>query len=608
MKYYVLGPLKVAATNDDQIIIRAKRIRTVLAILLLHPSVIVSMDRMIDGVWPDEPPQSAVENIRTYIWHLRSLLHEAGSDGRLESHPGGYRLLSEPEELDMLRFNTLAAEGRRALHRGNPAGAAVLLEQAIGLWRGDALPELELGPAMRAKTAALDEQRRYAELDWINARLAVGEHAEMVPVLRQLTAERPLDEGLWRYLVVALYSMGRTAEALAAYAEARHNLVTELGLEPGPELRKVQVAILGGKEVAEVPLGGMTTALPGTRTVPRQLPASDPGFVGRRAALADVRKLAEEIRGQGTERKAVVTVSGPPGVGKSATAVAAATELRSGFPDGQVYVDLRGSTSGPLGAADALASVLDGFGLQPEAIPESVDRRRALYRSLIAERRMLILLDDAATTSQVTPLIPGNGQSLLLVTSSRRLAGLDADVRISLDPLTSEEAMCMLGRIAGRERICSEPTAAQSIVEACGRLPLPIRIAGARLAARPGHPLWMFAERLGMAEHVMDELTLDGLAMRDRLEASYLALDPSAQRCFRILGRLRPNAISALSVGELLQLAPHAADRELERLVHEGLLIPGIMHRSAPRYRIVSLLHVYARERLAEEGAGLCVA
>lgn len=607
MKYYVLGPLKVAA-NADQIIIRAKRLRTVLAILLLHPSAIVSMDRMIDGVWPAEPPQSAVENIRTYIWHLRSLLHEAGSDGRLESHPGGYRLLTEPEELDLLRFNTLAAEGRRALHRGNPAGAAVLLEQAIGLWRGDALPELELGPAIRAKAAALDEQRRYVELDWINARLALGEHAEMVAVLRQLTAERPLDEGLWRYLVVALYSMGRTAEALSAYAEARRNLVTELGLEPGPELRKVQVAILSGKEVAEVPLGGVTTGLQGTRTIPRQLPASDPGFVGRQAALADVRRLAEEIRFQGTERKAVVTMSGPPGVGKSATAVAAATALRSGFPDGQVYVDLRGSTGWPLGAADALASVLDGFGLQPEAIPEGMDRRRALYRSLIAERRMLILLDDAATTSQVTPLIPGNGQSLLLVTSSRRLAGVDADVRISLEPLSSEEAMCMLGQIAGRERVCSEPAAAQSIVEACGRLPLAIRIAGARLAARPEHPLWMFGERLCMEDHVMDELTLDGLAMRDRLDAGYLALDPSAQRCFRILGRLGLNTITAVSVGELLQLPPHAADRELERLVHEGLLIPGIMHRSAPRYHMIGLLHVYARERLAAEGADLRVA
>jgi DNA-binding SARP family transcriptional activator len=607
VKFYVLGPLRVA-TDAGPIIIRAKRLRAVLAILLLHPSVIVSMDRIIEGVWPGRRPRSAVENIRTYIWQLRSLLSGAGADGRLESHAGGYRLAAEPEELDLLRFTTLASDGRKALRRGNFAAAAVMLEQAMDLWRGDTLPDLELGPAIRVKTDALDEQRRCLELDWISARLALGEHAEIVAVLRELTAERPLDESLWRLLVVTLYSMGRTAEALSAYGEARHHLVSELGIEPGPELQKVQSAILQGREVPDVPLPGGATGLPGPGTTPHQLPAGDPDLVGRQSAVQDVRRLVGRIGSHGVERRAVVTVSGPPGVGKSATAIAAAAAVLPDFPDGQLYVDLRGSTDRPLGPADALASVLDGFGLQPSALPESVDRRRTLYRSLLAERRMLILLDDAVATSQVAPLVPGHGHNLLMVTSPRRLAGIDADVRISLEPLSSGEAMRMLGDIAGHQRVCGEPAAARSIVESCGRLPLAIRIAGDRLAARPDHPLWMFANRLHTEHPLIDELNLDGLAVRARFDASYHGLDPSTRRCFRVLGGLEPNSITAASLGEVLRVTPNAADRELERLVHEGLLIPTVVDHSSPRYRMPSLLHEYASERLAREGVELSAA
>jgi DNA-binding SARP family transcriptional activator len=607
VKFYVLGPLKVA-TNTGPVIVKGKRLRAVLGILLLHPSAIVSMDRIIDGVWPKDPPKSAVENIRTYIWQLRSHLRNADGSGRLESHPAGYRLLVEPEELDLLRFAALATDGRQALHRGNTAEAAVMLEQAMSLWRGDALPELDLGPAIRAKTDALNEQRRQVELDWIRARLALGEHAEMVALLRELTAGRPLDEDLWRYLVVTLYASGRTAEALSAYARARRNLVDELGLEPGPELHRVHAAILGGKEVPEIPLHGVAARPRRTGTIPRQLPASDPGFVGRDEVTASVRGLVEESRIRGVDRRAVVMLSGPPGVGKSATAIAAGAAVRAEFPDGQLYVDLRGSTDTPLGAADGLASVLDGFGLGPEAIPESMDRRRVLYRSLLAERRMLILLDDAATASQVVPLVPGHGQSLLVVTSTRRLAGVDADVRISLEPLSGEEAVRMIGEIAGHERVRREPTAAKNIVDACGRLPLAIRIVGARLAARPEHPFSAFQERLRREDRIIDELALDNLAMRTRLDASYRALDPSARRCFRALGRLGPNSITAAGLAGLLGLPSHAADRELERLVHEGLLLPGIVQHSSPRYRMPRLLHIYAREQLAPEGTDLRVA
>lgn len=605
MEFGILGPLSVAS-GSGPVVIGAKRLRSVLAILLLHPSVTVSMDRLIDGVWPERPPRSAVENIRTYVWQLRCLLDEAGDEGRLESRPGSYRLLAELEELDLLRFTTLVADGRRALQRGSAREAAVLLERAARLWRGDALSELELGPAMRAKTAALDEERRAVELEWISSRLAIGDYAQMAAVLRQLTIERPLDEGLWRYLVVSLYSMGRAAEALSAYAEARSYLVSELGIEPGPELQKAQAAILAGEEIPNVPHGRGADLLAPTM-IPRQLPAVDPGFIGRDEAISEICELAGTVQSDAA-RRGVATISGPPGVGKTATAVAAATSASQDFPDGQLFVDLRGSSDWPLSPADALARVLDGFGLRPSVIPDTMDRRHALYRSLLAERKMLILLDDAGSGSQVEPLIPGQGPSLLIVTSPRLLAGTAADVRINLAPLTSADAIRMLGQLIGQDRVDSERPAALDIVDACARLPLAIRIAGARLAARPEYPLWMFSEWFCLEDHIMDELTLDDLAMRSRLDARYQALDPAARSSFRALGKLRPDAITAGALSEVLRLPARAADRELERLVHEGLLIPGRIRHNIQGYRIPSLLHVYARERLAADGAELGIA
>ncbi len=229
MRFYLLGPLEVT-TSAGPLPIRAKRLRALLAILLLNTGKVVSIDRIVDGIWPEEPPRSVVENIRTYVSQLRSLLYEASDRGRLESHPGGYRLLTEPEELDLLRFNSLAADGRRALQLGDHSSATVLLGEAMELWRGAPLPELDLGPAMRAKTIALEEQRWAVQTDWINARLALGEHAELAATLRELIGERPLDEGLWCCLVTALYAMGRTGEALAAFAEARQTFLDELGI------------------------------------------------------------------------------------------------------------------------------------------------------------------------------------------------------------------------------------------------------------------------------------------------------------------------------------------------------------------------------------------
>lgn len=595
MKFYVLGPLDVVASTGP-VAIRAKRLRSLLAILLLHADQVVPLGRIIDGMWHTKPPHSAVENIRTYIYQLRSVFHRAGSPGRLESHPGGYRLLVDPEELDLLRFTRLADDGRRAVQLRDHASAAILLGEAIALWRGNPLPELDLGPAIRAKTVAIEEQRWQAQLDWINARLALGEHAELMATLRELLGERPLDENLWCCLVTALYSLGRTGEALDAISQARHTFVTELGIEPGPQLRTLQTAVLRGSEVPGAP--GAGAAVP-ERCPPRQLPARPVGFVGRAKELRQFRRLATRPEPAAGGRVPVVLATGPPGVGKSALAVAAATAVGPALPDGQLCVDLRGSSRHPLSPAEAMASLLGGFGLPPEVIPQGLDRRRALYRSLLAERRMLVLLDNAVDAGQVQPLLPGPGGSLVLVTSRRWLAGIEADLHLEIGPLTGDEALRMLGHLIGPHRVAAEPDPAREIVAACERLPAAIRIAGSRLAARPGHPLRILAERLRARDRLLDELSVAGLAIRELLEVSYERLDPAARRCFGALGQLPADQITAAAVGRLLQVSGPVADRQLERLVHEGLLRPGSTHQGTPHYHMPAVLHTYAQERHA---------
>jgi DNA-binding SARP family transcriptional activator/DNA polymerase III delta prime subunit len=599
MRFYVLGPLEVA-TNTGALQIRARRLRALLAILLLNAGDVVSIDRIVDGIWPEQPPRSVLENIRTYVWQLRSLLYRAWDRGRLESHPGGYRLLTDAEELDMLRFTALAGDGKRALQARDYSSAAVLLGEAIELWRGAPVAELDLGPAIRAKTVALEEQRWAVQSDWINARMALGEHKELVATLRELIGERPLDEDLWRCLGAALYALGRTGEALATFAEARQTIVSELGIEPGPELRRMQAAVLKGEELVSAQRFSPIPSLQSSRPH-HQLPVPGSGFVGRRDERLRVHDLVEQSNA-GPKGLKVVLVSGPPGVGKTATAVVAANDVREAYPDGQLYLDLRGSTGKPLDLASAVTSLLGDVGVTIDSMSGSADHCLSLYRMLLGSRRMLVLLDDADSAEQILPLFPGTGRSLVIVTSRRWLAGMEADEHLRLEPLACNEALGMLAGIVGPQRVAEEPAAALTIVRACGGLPAAIHIAGARLAARPKHPLSVIAERLRAPDNLMDELTLNGRSMRALLDASYRGLDEEMQQSFRALSMMDRDHITAAGLGDLIRLAVDAADRRLEGLVHEALLSPGTMHEGVPIYWMPTVLHAYARERLAVDG------
>jgi predicted ATPase len=460
------------------------------------------------------------------------------------------------------------------------------------------------GAAVRAKIVALEERRWQVQTEWISARLALGQHDGLVPLLREFIGERPLDENLRGLLMTALYAMGRTGEALAAFTDARQTLIHELGVDPGPELRRVQAAMLRGDVITTAPRDASTVVQ--YPSIPHHLPPTRLQLVGREAELDDIAALVDEHDPDPAKRARVVVISGPPGIGKTAAAAAAAARVSRAFPHGQLYVDLGGSSGDqPLSVDDAIASLLTGFGIAPETTSERGERCRSLYRLLLAERRMAVVLDDAADAAQVLLLIPSSGQSLVIVTSRRYLAGIGCDLRLKPEALSDEDGLHLLRAIVGAKRVVAEPAAALAIVRACGGLPSAIEIAAARLAALPGHRLQFLADRLAVRDRVLDELSLDGLSLTDSFATSYISLDTRSQRCFRTLGMLDPDYITGKDLAEPLKLSVRSADRQLEHLVHEGLLQPALADQDGPKYRMPTVLHAYARTRLSMEGAGL---
>jgi DNA-binding SARP family transcriptional activator len=594
MRFQILGPLEAVA-DDGPVLIRGLRRQLLLAKLLLDVGQVVPVVRLIDALWPDDPPHSAIENIRTYVYELRSQLRARGDRPRLDTYSHAYRLHAEPDELDMLRFNALTAAGEEALRRSDFSHGAALLGEALALWRDVPLSGLELNASMQGKVAMLEERRWSTLLKWMKARLALGEREDVIPTLRELVADRPLDESLWCMLATTLHSLGRTGEALEACAEARKTLVDQLGIEPGPELRRAQHAILNQKSSAANTRPGY--ASPPPSQTPSEIPAAVPSLVGRDSELHRVKKLIEESPRHAEPR--IVAFHGLPGVGKTATALTAAAAALPDFPDGQLYAQLRGSTNAPVAPIDALALLLGGFGISAEELPTSLEGRRSLYRSLTTDCRMLVLLDDLQGAGQVTPLIPG-GPSVVMITSRSWLIEIPVHARIVLRPLSRSESVQMLAGTVGADRVARELPTAVAVAEACGHIPLALQIAGLRLASRPEHPMEFLAEPLANG-NLLDELRMNGLDVRSRYESSYAKLDPESQRCFRALGYLDAGAVEAATVAELLELPTCAADRLLEQLVYSGLLLACGGSDHAATYLVPAPSSAYASELVATD-------
>ena len=606
MRFRILGPLEVW-TGQDWGGIGAPKWRALLAALLLNHGQAVSTDRLIAELWGDDPPDRAANLVSVYVLRLRRVLGDP--EGRvLTTRAPGYQLLLHPGELDAESFGTLAGQGRKALAEGDPRRAAEALAEALGLWRGKALADVPPSALVMAEADRLEESRVAALELRIDADMGCGLHAQLVPELRRLLSDQPLREGLWAMLIRALDGAGRHAEALAAYGQAREVISDELGVDPGPELQRLYQAMLTADVATQgQPAGPSIEAAPrragpgsSSRRAPAQLPADVADFTGRDGHVERLCGLLSQFSRRDNPAVAVAVVAGAPGLGKTALAIHAAHALRPDFPDGQLYVSLLGGSEHPVPPDDVLARFLRDLGVDGTRVPVDAEERAAMYRTRLAERRMLIVLDDARDAAQVRPLLPGTGSCAVIVTSRHRLSDLVGSRLIDLDVLDDAESAELFTRIVGDERADSEPDAVRDVLAICAGLPLAIRIAGARLAARRGWSVRTLAGRLADQRRRMDEFTAGDLAMRACFRVSFDTLprridgggiDPA--HVFRLLGVWQGPSIGLHAAAALVGEPEGPVAGALEVLVDAHLL-----ESPAPdRYRLHDLLCAYAAER-----------
>ncbi|QKW10264.1 tetratricopeptide repeat protein [Streptomyces sp. NA04227] len=588
----VLGPLQVRGAQGP-VRVGGPKPRALLATLLLQPGRFVSVDVLTEVLWPGGAPRSAVANVRTYVHALRRTLSAAGiaTDG-LGTQPSGYTLDLPPEACDLLLFERRLHRARVARDEGDAAAALSGYESALALWRGGVLQDVPSSVVWDPAVAHLEERRASAADECLEVRLGLGDYAPLITELRTRLGEDPLREDLWQMLIRALHGAGRTAEARSAYARAAELLAAELGIEPGASLRAL------GEEINEY--GRLGLRRPAPPAPVSQLPIDIPDFTGRREELAALEGLLSKAGGQ----PVVVVLTGPPGAGKSTLAVHAAHRMRHHFPDGQLFVDLGGMSGRPRDPAAVLAELLRGLGVHDSAVPAETAERAALFRSRLAQRRFLLVLDDAASSAQVRPLLPGTGGSAVLVSSRRRMPGLPAH-HCPLVLMTREDARALLGAIVGSERLRAESTDADRVLDGCGSLPLAVRIAGSRLANRPGWSIGTLADCLDDERGRLDQLRTGDMEVRAGAELSYRYLPGPAATAFRAFGDLTEETVPGWLVAAAAGLADDAAG-VLETLLDEHLVeTVGADRLGLQRYRMHDLLRCCARELADREDSGV---
>jgi DNA-binding SARP family transcriptional activator len=597
--FRLLGPLE-AWTGQDWTEISASKQRSLLATLLLHPGQLVPADVLAEELWPDGPPAGPGNLVSGYVHHLRRLIGDRA--GRvLVTRPPGYQVVLGPGDLDAGLFARLVADGRQALADAEPRQAAELLTDALGLWRGRPLADVYPTPLVAAEASRLEESRVEAVELLAQANIACGRHAQLVPELRRLATDWPMRETLWSALIRSLYSAGRQAEALEAYAQAREAISDQLGVDPGAELQQLYLQILNADDAQTV----VAPAHPRERPVaPAQLPADIADFTGRAGQVAQLRGLlAGSGAGGNPGAVRVAIVVGAGGLGKTALAVHAAHLLASEFPDGQLYANLHGATQ-PADPSEVLARFLRALGAEPAQIPLEEEERAAYFRTMLAGKRVLIVLDDARDAAQVRPLLPGSASAVVLVTARRRLPELAGSNVLDLDVLPLDEARTLFVLVAGQERAVAEPAATEDVLAACAGLPLAIRIGGARLAARGSWTVRTLADRLADERNRLDELKAGNLAVRASFEVSFASLpgpetpggvDPAT--AFRLLGLWTGRSVSLAAAAALLGEDEDAVAEALDVLADANLLDS----RAPDRYRFHDLLRVYAADRARTE-------
>ncbi len=625
MRFRVLGPLEVW-DNSRRVTVGGPQQRALLAVLLLNAGRVVSTDRLVDHLWGEQPPPTVRGLLQGCVAQLRRALR-TGDHQPLVTRAPGYVLETRPGDLDLDRFEDLVARAA-----GAPlAEASNLLHEALSLWRGPVLDDIPLD-ACRADVTRLEERRLAVLEQRIDADLQLGRHTGLIAELQTHVQAYPLRERLWAQYMLALYGADRRADALAAYRDVHATLVEQLGVEPGSVLQRVQRSILTGADPFEVygqgrgphephdgpaaPTGHDAPAawtVASGRAVPAQLPPAVPAFTGR----ADHLKQLGEMLPDGDAQAAPIVVSaiaGTAGVGKTALAVHWAHQVRDRFADGQLYVNLRGhAPAPPMRPIEALAGFLHALGVAADQVPVELDQAAALYRTLLADRRMLVLLDNAASAEQVRPLLPASPGCLVLVTSRDRLGGLvarDGARRLTLDVLSPEEAYALLARILGEDRAATEPEAVIDLARLCAHLPLALRIAAANLTDHPHRGIAAYCASL-VADDRLGTLEVDGdeqTAVRAAFDLSYAALAADVRRVFRLLGLVPGPDVTAEAAAALAGVAAPQVARLLDRLAGAHLLDRSARPsagRPGPagqdRYAFHDLLRLYAAERTRDE-------
>lgn len=612
MEIRLLGAVGLRHRDREIALARPHR-RCVLAVLAMTPGQPVSADSLVDRVWGDQPPRESRHSLYTHISAVRRLLEAIdGGDDRatLRRAGGGYLLEVDPDRVDLHRARRYAAEAR-GLAEG--WAAVELLRRACRLWQGAPLAGLNGDWADRVR-AGLEQERLALLVERFRLELRLGEHGAAVGPLGVLRADHPLVEPLAGLQMLALYRCGRQAEALEAYAQTRRRLIDELGDEPGAELRRLHEQILRRDPTLELPAVATerraTATIPAQRAAvqvpPAQLPPDVVGFTGRTTDLARLDSLLVGHRDAQPDAVLVAAIAGAAGVGKTALAVHWAHRVRDRFPDGQLHVNLRGYASGPpLAPVEALAKVLHTLGVPGREVPADAEEAAAILRSLLAGKRVLVVLDDAAEPEQVRPLLPTGAGSMALVTSRDRLTGLAAQEgaqQLSLDTLPPDEARKLLARSVGSERAEQEPAAITELADLCGFLPLALRIAAANLAARPQRRIADYVQRLRDHDRLA-ALAVPGEphhAVSAAFDLSLARLPEPAQRMFRLLGLAPGPDITAEAAAALASAGTDEAEQLLETLAAAHLA-----EEHAPgRYALHDLLRRYAVDRAAREETG----
>ncbi|WP_449473157.1 BTAD domain-containing putative transcriptional regulator [Streptomyces tanashiensis] len=582
LRFAVLGSVR-AWRGSDALPTGTPQQRALLAVLLLGDGRTATAAELIDAVWGDAPPSQALAVMRTYMSRLRKAL----ASPHLVSDAGGYALHIPPDSLDLGLARSLVAEAETARASGDRATARTLLDRSLNLWDGEALAAVP-GPRAETERTRLEEWRLQLLESRLELDLELGHHADAVSELTALTAAHPLRERLRELLMLALYRSGRQAEALAVYADTRRLLMDELGLEPAPELSRLQQRILQADAgLAHAEASSTPTALRKVR--PAQLPAAVADFTG---ASSLVEELSDTLSsGAEGQVMAISALAGIAGIGKTTLAVHVAHAARSNFPDGQLYVDLQGTGLHPAEPEAVLGDFLHTLGVRSADLPDTLQARSALYRSLLDDRRVLVLLDNARNAAQVRPLLPGAAGCATLVTSRVRMAGLAGAHLIDLDVMSPDEALLLFTRIVGEDRVATEREAALDVVEACGFLPLAIRIAASRLATRRTWTVSALAAKLADERRRLDELQAGDLAVKATFELGYGQLEPAQARAFRLLGLADGFDLSLAAAAAILGLPEPSTEDLLESLADCSLL----ESVTSGRYRFHDLLRLYAR-------------